>query len=374
MTVDQRAIRVMHVASGDLWAGAEVQIAELARAIVRQPGVAVAAVILNEGTLYESLKTAGANVRLMPESQHSAWRLYQQMVSFMREWRPDIVHTHRQKENVLGALAARSAHVRVCLRTIHGAPEMAYSWWPLNKHAPRIVDALVARRWQQRAVAVSDELASRMAMQLRNAAISVIPNGIDSTFVRMRASEPIALEPGVQHVAFLGRLVPVKRVDLFIQAAAALATTDTGRYRFHIIGDGPLRQALEKQTLDLKLDECCVFHGFQSNAPQWLAAMHCLVLCSDHEGVPMTALEARALGIPVVAHAVGGIPDLLNGAADCRLVQIQDPELIAAAIREACAARHQPATSRLPDKYSIAATATRYRSLYEELLASSRAA
>ncbi len=374
MNADQRALRIMHVASGDLWAGAEVQIAELVKAIVRQPGVAVAAAILNEGTLYESLRAAGADVRLLPENQHSAWRLYQQLVSFMREWKPDVVHTHRQKENVLGALAARSANVRVCLRTIHGAPENAHSWWQVLKHAQRSIDALVARRWQQRAVAVSDELANKLAMQLRNTAVSVIPNGIDSTFVRMRASEPITLEPGVLHVAFLGRLVPVKRVDLFIQAAAALATTDTGRYRFHIVGDGPLRQILEKQTLDLNLEGYCTFHGFQSNAPRWLAAMHCLVLCSDHEGLPMTALEARALGIPVVAHAVGGIPALLDGATDSRLVQIQDPELIAAAIREACVARQQPATSKLPDRYSIAATASQYRSLYEDLLASNRAA
>ena len=370
MNADRRPIRVMHVASGDLWAGAEAQVAELVQAMLRQAGMTVSAIVLNEGKLAARLRSFGAEVVVLPESTTSFWRMLRQMVALMKRWRPDIVHTHRQKENVLGALAAHATHVPGCVRTTHGAPEFCYAWWQIDKKVLRAADRWVARRLQQSVFAVSDDLAAQLRFQMPGTAIDVVPNGIDVEAVRA-ASRPIAsLEPTFKHVAFVGRLVPVKRVDLFLHAAAELLADRSARYLFHLIGDGPLADALHELSRDLRISDHCRFHGFQLNVPSLLAAMDCLVLTSDHEGLPMTALEARALGIPVVAHSVGGLKQLLDGARDCRLVASQEPIAIADAIRSAISSDPALRTSGplLPAQYSITSTAQKYRTSYATLL------
>ena len=290
-------------------------------------------------------------------------------MNFMRTWRPDVVHTHRQKENILGAFAARAAHSPASVRTAHGAPEFNYPVWQLHKRALRRLDAWVARHLQQRVIAVSDELGAKLRRNFHGAAITVVPNGIDVEAVRRAASPAAKLEPGLRHIVFVGRLVPVKRVDVFLQTAARLFSSFPGKYRFHVVGDGPLRVDLQQMASDLGISGDCVFHGFLPDAPRWLASMDCLVLTSDHEGLPMTALEARALGIPVVAHAVGGLVTLLENDADCRLVPLQSPAAIAACIRDVTESTQRGArTNALREPYSIEATVRSHVQLYADLL------
>lgn len=368
MNAGKRAIRVMHVASGDLWAGAEVQVAELATALAKRPGMQVSAVLLNDGELASRLRKAAVETRVFREDRAATWSIYRQMTAFMRAWRPDVVHTHRQKENIVGTLAAYSAGVPVCLRTAHGAPEFIPGALAPHKRALRQLDRWLAKYGQQRVVAVSDELAEKLRHDLPATNICVIPNGIDKTAVRAAATPHVWLRGDAFHVAFVGRLAPVKRVDLFLHAAAELLQIAPKQYRFHIIGDGPLRADLERESASLGISTSCDFHGFQVDAPRWLAAMNCLVLTSDHEGLPMTALEARALGIPVVAHAVGGLVSLLQDANDSRLVATQNPTDYANAIRAVTAVSGDPANCRLPDRFEIASTSEAYATLYQSLL------
>ena len=356
------------MASGDLWAGAEAQVYQIVTALNRLPGVTAAAALLNEGELASRLRQTGVEVRVFPESAVGSWTIYRQLTAFMRAWRPDVVHTHRQKENILGALAARAAGASVCVRTTHGAAEFTPGVRQANKLALRRLDAWAARRLQQRVVAVSDDLAHKLTHALPGATICVIPNGIDVDSMRTAAQPAVALPRNVFHVAFIGRLVPVKRVDVFLRAAADLVFSGQATYRFHIIGDGPLRAALERQSFELDISNDCDFHGFRPDAPSLLAAMNCMVLTSDHEGLPMTTLEARALGIPVVAHAVGGLVPLLQDSSDCRLVATQVPSDYADAIRAVAAAPPLPSASRLPPRYSIGSTSGEYSTLYRVLL------
>ena len=371
MNAGQRAIRVMHVASGDLWAGAEAQVYQLVTALNRLPGVTVAAALLNEGELADRMRQAGIEVRVIPERALGSWTIYRRLLAYMLLWRPDIVHTHRQKENILGALAAHVARVPASVRTTHGAPEFAYPAWQLHKRALRRIDVWVARRIQNRVIAVSSELGAKLQLHFVGAKVEVIANGIDAEAVRHAASPAIQLESAYRHIAFVGRLVHVKRVDVFLEAAAALESSYPGKYRFHVLGDGPLRSDLEKTATDLGISNICIFHGFQPDALRWLASMHCLVLTSDHEGLPMVVLEARALGIPVVAHAVGGLVSLLAGQTDCRLVLSQSPQDIASKIRDITGTmRGSVQTTDLSKTYRIDETAQAHAQLYTELHAS----
>jgi glycosyltransferase involved in cell wall biosynthesis len=279
------------------------------------------------------------------------------------------VHTHRQKENVFGALAARLGGA-VSLRTVHGAPEFALSGRQIHKRLFRALNRVAARHLQAACVAVSAELAERLPQLLPGAHYEVIDNGINASALRSSvAVQPAADEQPVR-VCFIGRLVPVKRLDVFMRMAAALEQRSPGRYEFHILGDGPLRGETEALARDLSVLQACRFHGFVSDVPQRLARMTSLVLTSDHEGLPMTAIEALALGVPVVAHAVGGLPELLNAAGPNAgvLVPSQDPHALADAVeRTRRVGEITPAASLLPPRYDIATTAARYLELYRRL-------
>jgi L-malate glycosyltransferase len=368
MSVAERPIRVMHIASGDLWAGAEAQVAALVGELARFPGLELASVVLNEGELAARLRTSNVETRIVPESQFTSWTIYRQLAAIMRTWRPDVVHTHRQKENILGAVAARAVGVRACVRTTHGAAEFTPPAWQPHKLALRHLDAWVAGHLQQRVVAVSDDLGRKLTHDLPRAMICVIPNGIDAESVRRLAVPPVPLPNNILHVAIIGRLVPVKRVDLFLRAAAAIMRSGHGHYQFHVIGTGPLRKDLERQAVELGISRNCIFHGFRPDVLSLLAGMACMVLTSDHEGLPMTALEARALGVPVVAHAVGGLVSLLRDDSDCRLVRTQTVHEVARAILEVASVKGpERSLSRLPARYTIGQTSVQYADLYHAL-------
>jgi len=368
MSAEHAPIRILHVASGDLWAGAEAQVAQLMGALRRQPDLKLAAVLLNEGELASRIRALEIETHIIPEHSALPYAIYRRLRAFMHHWRPDVVHTHRQKENILGSLAARAAKVPVCIRTVHGAAEFGLKPWQLPRQGVRQLDRWTARKLQQKTVAVSEQLASTLAAALPEASVCVISNGIDVEGTRRAASPPIRLAANLSHVAFIGRLVPVKRLDVFLMAAAELLRHEPDKYLFHIIGDGPLRADLEKLSVTLGISNHCEFHGFQVKAQRWLAAMDCLVLTSDHEGLPMTCLEAMALGVPVVAHAVGGLPSLLRGADKCRLVPTQEPCVVAESIRSVVALPADRGRSLVPVQFGIDCTSLRYADLYRMLL------
>ena len=104
----------------------------------------------------------------------------------------------------------------------------------------------------------------------------------------------------------------VKRVDLFIETAVILVRDRPHtEWRFHVIGDGSLRLELEQKSVDLRLTDRIRFHGHREDAATSVAGLDVLVICSDYEGMPMVALEAAALEVSTVAHAVGGLIDVV---------------------------------------------------------------
>src|SRR5205085_2417066 len=159
------------------------------------------------------------------------------LIAFMRQWRPDFIHTHGYKECVLGSLAALlSGRVR-CLRTVHGWMEWQPKFWQLHKRLIRMAE-LVSFRAQRGIVAVSAEL------------------GADMQFVSA--------------------------------------------------GDGPLLDEVRQLTRELGLRDQVELPGFVADVAACLTNVDALIITSDHEGLPTVLLEAMALKVPVVAHAVGG--------------------------------------------------------------------
>lgn len=366
-------LKILHVISGDLWAGAEMQAYTLLSSLRRLAGVEVAAAVMNEGELTRRLRQTGVAVTVLDERHLGARRIVGGLRELMLRWQPDVVHSHRTKENVLASIANRLARNVPSLRTVHGASEHSPKGLKSKLRHAIIgrLDLWCARHVQERVIAVSSELGKKLEAIYPRGKIVVIVNGVDVDGVlAQRGQAPFReREPGATHVGIVGRLVPVKRVDLFLRAMAGLLRdAPTRLWRFHVFGDGPLRAELAALTETLGLVEQVTFHGHRHDIVACMAALDVLVMCSDHEGLPMTALEAVSLGVPVVAHAVGGLVDIVPTDS---LVSEHNAEGYSTAILRLLEKGSDAAAQlrqRVLEEYSCARNAERTLCLYQELI------
>ncbi len=307
MTAADHKLRVLHIASGDLWAGAEVQVYTLLSQLREHCHLKV--ILLNDGRLCDECRALGLDVEVFDERTLNSIQILKGLYRAIRSFRPDIIHTHRQKENILGVLAGRLAGFKKSVRTSHGAPEFESNG--LRRLRVKL-DQWIGKHWQSRVIAVSDDLAEKLRACFPEDHVAVIHNGIDESKVKAQAGLSPFDSEGV-HIGIAGRLEPVKRADIFLEMAARLLQENQNQpYHFHVIGDGSQRLVLEDQARDLSIKSSVQFHGHRDDIPSCLRGLDVLVMCSDHEGTPMVALEALALGTPLVAHNVGGLNELLS--------------------------------------------------------------
>ncbi|MDX9875400.1 MAG: glycosyltransferase family 4 protein [Spongiibacteraceae bacterium] len=366
MTTEIAPVRVTQVASGDLWAGAEKQLLVLAKALRRQ-GVEVSAVILNPGPLADRLQAEGFTLQVLDENRQGSIEIFRELRTFLRTMRPDVVHTHRVKENILAGLAAASLGIR-SIRTQHGAQEHPASLFDVRRQVMRTADWLTGTLLQRHIVAVSEVLEEQLASRFGRSKVVRIENGLDIDDAPLQRD----WSPRSRwHIGIVGRQVPVKRVDLFLQAARQLEQRLPHQaFQFSVIGDGPLLAAHQAQAANLCFRNPVEFTGHIDNAEAAIAGLDLLVICSDHEGLPMVALEAMRAGTVVVTHAIGALPTLLDenrgglfapghsveAFADTMAAALTDPEQLAA--------RARYAYQRLRDDFSADSMARRYLEAY----------
>jgi glycosyltransferase involved in cell wall biosynthesis len=144
--------------------------------------------------------------------------------------------------------------------------------------------------------------------------------------------------------------------------------------RFSLVGDGPERTALEAQVKALGLEGAVCFHGWRHDLPAVYGDLDVVVNASRNEGTPVALIEALAAGRPVVATAVGGTPDVLEGGAHGTLVPPQDEAALAAAIEATLSAPPSPARvararAHVLARYGVPRLLGDLAALYRELLA-----
>jgi glycosyltransferase involved in cell wall biosynthesis len=293
------------------------------------------------------------------------WRLYR----LLRAERPAILHTWLFHANLAGRIVGRLARVPVVIsgeRTMGMESRWRYL---LNRLTLSLVD---------RVVCVSERVA---AFCVRRVGVApekavVIPNGVDFPdpavlMDKATARSVVGLPVDGVLVGTVARLDPVKRLDVLLEALRALEGV-----RAFVVGYGPEEQRLKEMAEMMGLGERVRFAGYQQDVWPWLAACDVFALSSDWEGMPNAVLEAMGAGLPVVATAAGGTPDVVVDGVTGLLVPPGDSTALAAALdrlihapdlRRAMGAEGR---RRVRECFSVQHMVERTQALYVELMGS----
>jgi len=332
---------VCHIASGDRWAGAEVQLTALLKGLWQSPDLKLFAIFLNEGRLADEVRKIGIDVCVFDEAEQSFFQILSGAVRFLVGKNVQVLHSHRYKENLLAAVLVRRCHVPIHVCSRHGAPEPFKGWRGLKQGAIQALDRQVALRATDCVISVSNELRAQLTSGLTTTKVVTIHNGIDedkvfSRFTKSEAKQRLGVSPGCAIIGTAGRLDPVKRLDIFLNATKQIADAlpDT---RFVIAGDGAETSRLQDLAARVGLSEQIQFLGHRDDIYDVIRAMDIFVLCSEHEGLPMALLEALYLGVPVVARPVGGIVEVIqDGVSGVWLPSAEPVDLASACISLLC--------------------------------------
>jgi glycosyltransferase involved in cell wall biosynthesis len=232
---------------------------------------------------------------------------------------PSIIHAHGFKATFYGKLSTPSKSKFII--THHGK-----TGHTLKVKIYEFIEDQIMKR-SHAVIAVSAPMRRAMILSgVNQKNIHIVDNFMTSPIPinEERISGPVKL-------LFVGRLSPEKGCEVLIKAMKLLAPDD---FKLTIVGDGVERQALEKLTQELSLQELVSFVGFQNTVSTYMAASTALVMPSYREGLPLTLIEATATGLPVVASNVGGIPDLVQDGKNGYLVSPGSAELLSKALNE----------------------------------------
>jgi glycosyltransferase involved in cell wall biosynthesis len=246
------------------------------------------------------------------------WKIYR----ILRREKPDIVHTHTAKAGTVGRTAAVLAGVPVIVHTFHGNIFDGY-FSPAKTRLFLLVERFLAR-FTDRIIAVSKSQRDELVGKYRIAAaekFQIVRLGIDLGALR-------AVNPAGAHTAhadgnrplvigWVGRFVEVKDPLFFVDAAHALKAFGA-HAKFVMVGDGPLRSAVETRIAEHGLQGDFTLAGWQRDMSSVYAGIDLMTLTSHNEGTPVAVIESMASGLPFVALKVGGMPDLMAGAAQHR--------------------------------------------------------
>jgi glycosyltransferase involved in cell wall biosynthesis len=311
-------LSVCHIISGDLWAGAACQVSNLLSELVLMEGIHVSTITFNEGRLTKELKRLEVPVTCLPEESLSPIGIILGICRHIRHFEVDVVHCHGHKEHILGCLAIVLARRPAkMVRTLHGMPEPYFGLAGLRAKAFSRLQEFFFSHFTQTVIAVSQDMEKRLQRKTWAKKLVCIHNGVNLEMVKadipaqmMRQQMNIEEEKFIIGTAC--RLVPIKRLDILIDAFHQIH--DKHPHTVLIIaGDGPLLPRLKQKTEFLEMQSHIRFLGHRDDIYNIISMFDLFVMTSEHEGIPITLLEALSLGVPVIVPAVGGIPEILEG-------------------------------------------------------------
>jgi glycosyltransferase involved in cell wall biosynthesis len=262
-----------------------------------------------------------------------------QLLRLIGRERPLIVHTHTSKAGFIGRLAAVIVRVPAVIHQPHG--HIFYGYYSPRRTAVFTALERQAARWTDRIITLTDRgSAEHLARGIGRAAQYVtVPSGVPTADLRAaappraEARARLGLDPGAFVIVGLGRLVPIKGFDLLVRALPSVIAQIPSA-RVVLVGEGPERAGLDAIARSLGVTERLRMTGETADMTTHLAAADVVAVPSRNEGMGRVIVEAMALGLSVVATAVGGIPDVVTDGECGRLVEPDDVDALAEALVE----------------------------------------
>jgi glycosyltransferase involved in cell wall biosynthesis len=325
------------------------------------------------GTHYETmLQQAGIPLYFLGKGNGISMRVYRQLLDLFKQYRPVIVHTHSKSlKYVYPLMFWYYAPVRV--HTIHSVASHEAGGW-ISK-----ATGLLAFRYHIRSVvpvAVSSTVLQSIRKYYGCHAV-LIPNGVPTDIYTPNLERGLhwrmlhGIDPNAIVITMVARLDPLKDQDLLVSAFSKIQATVP--LCLLLVGAGNREAIIRRQIEALGLSERVRLLGQRTDVPDILNASDIFVLCSRMEGNPMAIQEAMASGLPVIATAVGGVPDLIDDGVNGLLVPPNDETALMHALqnlvnqadlrRQIGLAARQYAVSHLDVRYMV----RQYEVLYEAL-------
>src|SRR6185436_14916939 len=326
------AMRVAHLDTGREWRGGQRQVLLLMEGLARR-GHDVR-LLAPRGPLLERARAAGIESREWRPG--GEWDLFAMLdaAGALRAWRPDLAHAHSAHAHALGVPAARLAGVPGVV--VSRRVDFAIATQPFSRLKYRMpVDRYFC-------ISAGVEAVMR-AGGVPESKLARVPSGVElpsrgaalaEAVSRRSLREELGLAADVKLVGTVAALAPHKDHATLLEAAA-LVTRARDDVHFVWAGEGECRPALERRRRELGLESRVHLLGFRDDPMPLQVQLDLFVLAFYLEGLGTALLDAQALGLPIVATAVGGITDVIENGVNGRLVPPRDPEALAAAIEEA---------------------------------------
>ena len=281
--------------------------------------------------LTESL---GIQPIIIPEMKRALhWKsdiaAYKKMKDIIKEFKPDIVHTHAAKSGAIGRLAASAEKVPVVIHTFHG--HVFHSYFNAVKTQMFInIERYLAKKTSG-IIAISNQQKNELSEIYKicpNEKIKVINLGLDlekfcteQEKKRNNFRTNFQIEDDEIVVGIVGRIVPIKNHQLFVAAANEVLSVSNKKIRFFIIGDGDMRGLMESNFNQAGINYCyypdektkstAVCTSWQTEMDIVFAGLDIVALTSNNEGTPVSLIEGQAAGKPIVSTFVGGVKDVM---------------------------------------------------------------
>jgi glycosyltransferase involved in cell wall biosynthesis len=296
--------------------------------------------------------------------------------ALFKKYRPTIVHTHLGGI-VYAFVLTMKYRTPVRVHTLHSVAAHEMGMGPSRRVR------LLAFRFRVGSfvpVAIAEEVARTFETLYNYPNPILIPNGVSidafspDREVRQRVRRELEVEPQTLVFVHVGRFAAVKNHEMLVAAFAQLVGQQPLPTELWLVGDGELREAVQHQVRALGIESRVRFLGVRSDIPDLLRAADVFVFPSRWEGNPLSVMEAMAAGLPVIATAVGGVPELVEEGASGILVPNEDLHGLVAAMQRMAQnpdLREQmghAARCRAVERFDIRQTVRAYEALYEELL------
>jgi glycosyltransferase involved in cell wall biosynthesis len=300
----------------------------------------------NADFLAEQLEIDYITIPQMGRSIHPVndYHAYRSLKKIIREFKPDVVHTHAAKPGALGRLAASACNVPAIVHTYHG--HVFHSYFNSLKSNFFINTERFLARKSSCIIAISEAQKKELVKEFKIAPehkFRVIPLGLDLDKFQENQEEKryqfrreFGLSEDEIAIGIIGRLVPVKNHHLFLKAIDHVLKNSNKKIKAFIIGDGETRSSLEISATQAGIEYSnqllpnptapLVFTSWRTDIDIINAGLDIVTLTSFNEGTPVSLIEAQAANKPIVSTRVGGIGDIVMEGKTALLADVNDAD------------------------------------------------